>query len=342
MTTTVSSAIVLCLSSCTAACLEPRRQRAGGRCRHARRPRRGASTLLKEGADVNAPQGDGMTALHWAAERGDAELTNMLIYGGANVARGHAHRSVHAAAYRRPHRQRRRRQGAARRQGRRERARRQQAARRRFTWRQQLATSTSSTRSLDAKADINAKEPEWDQTPLIFAAAAESRRRGQGAAQARRGRRTRRPRRLTSARSRSSIARRVSCSTKILEATVPKGQKATASQVQASIQAARELLRSGKVPPPDPNAARPAQESATSIPRKSTRRSNFKGGMTALHHAVRQGYVETARALIEGGADINKPMAGDGSYAAPRGHHQRPVRRGHAADRKGRRSEPRR
>ncbi len=41
--------------------------------------------LLKEGADVNAAQGDGMTALHWAARSGDAELTRMLLYAGANV-----------------------------------------------------------------------------------------------------------------------------------------------------------------------------------------------------------------------------------------------------------------
>ena len=32
------------------------------------------STLIKQGVDVGAAQGDGMTALHWAAERGDAEL----------------------------------------------------------------------------------------------------------------------------------------------------------------------------------------------------------------------------------------------------------------------------
>ena len=30
--------------------------------------------LLREGADVNTAQGDGMTALHWAAERGDVDL----------------------------------------------------------------------------------------------------------------------------------------------------------------------------------------------------------------------------------------------------------------------------
>ena len=42
-------------------------------------------TLLQQGADVNAAQGDGMTALHWAAELGDAEMAEMLIFAGANV-----------------------------------------------------------------------------------------------------------------------------------------------------------------------------------------------------------------------------------------------------------------
>src|SRR5262245_5872843 len=42
-------------------------------------------TLLKQGADVSAAQGDGMTALHWAADRGDAALAEMLVYAGANV-----------------------------------------------------------------------------------------------------------------------------------------------------------------------------------------------------------------------------------------------------------------
>ena len=41
--------------------------------------------LLKNGEDVNGAQGDGMTALHWAARNGDLELTRMLLYAGANV-----------------------------------------------------------------------------------------------------------------------------------------------------------------------------------------------------------------------------------------------------------------
>jgi ankyrin repeat protein len=41
--------------------------------------------LLKQAADVNGAQGDGMTALHWAAMNGHADLTQTLIYAGANV-----------------------------------------------------------------------------------------------------------------------------------------------------------------------------------------------------------------------------------------------------------------
>jgi ankyrin repeat protein len=47
---------------------------------------RGAvQALLKQAADVNGAQGDGMTALHWAAMKNDAELAEMLLYAGANV-----------------------------------------------------------------------------------------------------------------------------------------------------------------------------------------------------------------------------------------------------------------
>ena len=41
--------------------------------------------LVKDGKDVNAAQGDGMTALHWAAINGDADLAATLLAAGANV-----------------------------------------------------------------------------------------------------------------------------------------------------------------------------------------------------------------------------------------------------------------
>jgi uncharacterized protein len=47
--------------------------------------REAVRSLLKQGADVNAAQGDGMTALHWAARHGDVELARTLVYAGANL-----------------------------------------------------------------------------------------------------------------------------------------------------------------------------------------------------------------------------------------------------------------
>lgn len=41
--------------------------------------------LIKQGLDVNAAQPDGMTALHWASQRGDAAGAQMLMYAGARV-----------------------------------------------------------------------------------------------------------------------------------------------------------------------------------------------------------------------------------------------------------------
>jgi len=41
--------------------------------------------LLKKKIDVNAPQANGATALHWAAYRSDAESTAALIRAGANI-----------------------------------------------------------------------------------------------------------------------------------------------------------------------------------------------------------------------------------------------------------------
>ena len=50
-----------------------------------RRDRQAVLSLLKKRADVNAPQSDGATALHWAAYLEDADTTALLIRAGAKV-----------------------------------------------------------------------------------------------------------------------------------------------------------------------------------------------------------------------------------------------------------------
>ena len=43
------------------------------------------NTLLKQSADVNVPQTDGTTALHWAAYWDDAATVDLLLRAGASV-----------------------------------------------------------------------------------------------------------------------------------------------------------------------------------------------------------------------------------------------------------------
>ena len=41
--------------------------------------------LIREGADPNAAQADGLTALHWAALNNQVEIAEVLLYAGANA-----------------------------------------------------------------------------------------------------------------------------------------------------------------------------------------------------------------------------------------------------------------
>ena len=40
--------------------------------------------LIEQKTDVNAPQGDGATALHWAVFRSQKDMVDLLLAGGAN------------------------------------------------------------------------------------------------------------------------------------------------------------------------------------------------------------------------------------------------------------------
>ncbi|MGE0863065.1 MAG: ankyrin repeat domain-containing protein [Vicinamibacterales bacterium] len=267
--------------------------------------------LLKQGADVNGAQGDGMSALHWAAERGDAELADMLIYAGANIAavtRIGQYTPLHLAA----------KSGSAPLTQALIKAGADVNARSTNSGASPLHMAASSgspeviNTLLDAKADINAKEGEAGQTPLIFAAGLN---------------------RVTAIKALMARGADASITTKVID--IPKFNaldraaadrqrkviesfvgkdseaKASPSQVQAAIQAGREIMRSGKIPPPDPNA--PPNPRGNFNPDEINPPVATKGGMTALLHAARQGYIEAAEALLDGGANIDQQNAGDGT-----------------------------
>ena len=139
------------------------------RARHG--DREAVKALLKQAADVNAAQGDGMTALHWAAQKNDAELARMLLYAGANVKAATrinaytplllAARAGHAAVM-----------DGARRSG----CRRERSNRERDDG-ADVCCGIGQVEAvkilLDARRHVNAKESVRGLTPLMFAAASD-------------------------------------------------------------------------------------------------------------------------------------------------------------------------
>ena len=269
-------------------------------------------TLLKEGADVNAPRGDGMSALHWAAERGHTELAEVLVYAGANVAavtRIGQYTPLHVAA----------RAGStgvvdvllkagAAVDGR---------AVPSGATPLHLAASAGSApiinRLLDAGADKDAKEAEWGQTPLIFAASFN--RVEAIKALTARGANANIASTFIDIKERNALDRAANQrQAKVLESMgVGPERPPTAAQVQAAVQASREVFLSGKVPPPTKEDEANTGRGANFNPEEINPPVATKGGLTALLHASRQGYLDAARALIDGGADVNTVGAGDGT-----------------------------
>jgi len=265
------------------------------------------ATLIKQGLDVGAAQGDGMTALHWAAERGDAEMAETLVYAGANISavtRIGLYTPLHLAA-----------KAAS-------------AAVAKVLIKggadvnakadpsgatpMHLAALSGSADVInllaDAKANVNARESEWDQTPLIFAASAN--RASAITALIKRGADANGSSKTLDVAKQGLLDRAaVERQRKMIEGFVGKDsdKRPTPSQMQAAIEASRELLKSGKIPPVDPNAP-PARGFN---PEEVNPPVSTKGGMTALLHAARQGYLEAATALLDGGANIDKAQAGD-------------------------------
>jgi ankyrin repeat protein len=276
--------------------------------------------LLKQAADVNAAQGDGMTALHWAAMKNDADLAQTLLYASANVkatTRIGAYTPLILAA--------------------------------------QQGNAEVMEPLIKAGADVNAKTGNGT-TPLMFAAAsgntdavkvlldrgadvnAQESTRGLNAAM------------FAAASDRASVidllASRgadLKATTKIVELhsldrnsfggilfgnpqagppTPPLGQQGSGNQGGGRFGrggAAAATGTPGATGAPNPQEGRNVPggrgQGKAGIERQYQLNELVyaQGGLAPLHLAARQGYMDTVQAVIKAGADVNQLTAGDKS-----------------------------
>ena len=287
-------------------------------------------SLLDQGVDVNEARGDGMTALHRAAERGHAEVAELLIAASADVetktrigsytplhlgsrgghavvimmlleAGGHPNAvttnssvtPLHLAA----------------------------AA---------IDGAEAVAALLGHGANPNARAGSAGQTPLVFAAgsnrAASVRELLKGGADP--GVSTKVVDVLPSLaldREATKRFREKLFGTELAEAMAkPRSRikapdvELSSTEVQAAIRAQREFLLSGyEVGDVDGHSlarVRPDYPGGPEVVRPPFREVvvGKTGGMTALLHAAREGHIEAAVALLDGDADINE-VSGDGT-----------------------------
>jgi ankyrin repeat protein len=287
-------------------------------------------SMLKDGADVNSAQGDGMTALHWAAMKGDVPLAEMLLYAGANVKAttrlgGYtplmlAAKAGDAAMI-----------GALAKAG----ADVKSATTTGVTPLMLAAASGNAeavTILLDKGADANAKERSMQQTPLMFAAAANRVEAMQALLE-----------RGANVKEATKVVDLFAFSRELEEefrrfrqqgGPGPQQQPGPGGQAPAEEQRPSEPApRSAE---PAPRSAEPAAASAArpaAAPQGGQRQGaqprkpqvpgvdrqylynelvGHTGGLAPIHFAARQGHIESVKTLLDAGADINQ-LSGDQS-----------------------------
>ena len=309
-------------------------------------------TLIARGVDVNAAQGDGMTALHWAADRGDSAMAAELLRARANVkvrTRIGAYTPLHIAA----------RTGNP------------AVVRALLSAGSDVKATTTSgatalhlaaaagnpdvVKALLAKgADPNARESSWGQTPLVFAAeygraaaiqvlvkhgadpsihtkvtnltddaardqAAEKKRRAvlisfepparHDSAEADYRKALDAARAAARANAPRTAADSASAQTggqgggrgNQMPVREPRGPF-TPEQIQAAIDSGRAVMMMEKLPA---DSVKEEVDTLNGGVQGYIKQVGSVGGLTALHHAVRQGSLDAAMALLDGGANIN-------------------------------------
>ena len=282
--------------------------------------------LVRKGVDVNAAQGDGMTALHWAASRGDSTLALVLLQARASVTattRIGAYTPLHIAA-----------QNASASVVRallRAKADARAVTAEGVTAMHLAAMGGDTTviaALMQAGADVNAVEPNFGETPLMVAAA-----RGRAdavrallarGADWRRVGKTMDPM-ASAAQDRAAKQQRNATLAKLREqqgATKNLNWMPDSRQVQAAVKAALEVERqaadatvlASAAAATAAEEARLAAQGGAGLDDDSpgyTDLLGLQGGHTALLLAIREGHQETIRALIAAGADVNQVSTGD-------------------------------
>ncbi len=271
-------------------------------------------SLIAAGADVDAAQGDGLTALHWAAKNGDVETAAVLIDAGADLAavtRVDSHTPLHVASSAG--------NGAV-------------VATLLAAGSDPNAMTTTGVTPLHLsaasgdieavrallgyQADRNVREPVWEQTPLMFASASN---------------------RLAVIEALLEAGADTRMTGKVVDVTArDKVDREDARARRERISELRDQLMGIERPVPATVPPEPAPEPSPTPTTTSAQLSEqfepsasevdlqeepeplgypdlvgAHGGLTALLLAAREGHIEAVQTLLAGGADINGPSASD-------------------------------
>lgn len=285
-------------------------------------------TLLRDGADVNAAQGDGMTALHWTALNGDLKAMDVVIFAGATsepLTRIGRYTPLHLASSR----------GHAAAVARLLKA---GSAPRAVTatgvqplhLAAQAGDPEAVKALLEGGADVNAGDDTHGRTPLVFATS-QNRLEAMRVLIAK-GADPRlatkvidyRERSVADNQSRQIRDRIVSATTgRATNSNINLNDPPPAGQIAGAGRAGPPGARAGGggagqvIDPNDPTAGGRAGRGGGvpggPRPASDIEQIGRQGGFTALHYAARDGFTDAAMVLLEAGISVNAPTAGDRS-----------------------------